>query len=50
MPYDFARKQQKEFAYIDFQTEADAQEALKNHEEVCRELLPSLALFNGVMC
>jgi RNA recognition motif-containing protein len=28
------KKQQKEFAYIDFATEADCQEALKNHEDV----------------
>ena len=34
MPYDHTKQQQKEFAYVDFQTEADAQEALKNHEEV----------------
>lgn len=34
LPYDTLKKQQKEFAYVDFATEADCQEALKNHEEV----------------
>lgn len=41
LPYDGVKKQQREFAYVDFETEADAQEALKNHEDVslvCRGL------------
>jgi len=34
IPYDHLKRQHKEFAYIDFATEEDAQDALKNHEEV----------------
>ena len=48
MPYDQIKKQQKEFAYVDFQTEADAQEALKNHEEV--RSVSSSGYYVGVPC
>lgn len=41
MPYDPFKKQQKEFAYVDFETEAHAQEALQNHEEVRAVLIRS---------
>jgi len=41
------KKQQKEFAYIDFATEADCQEALKNHEDVSSgDLVRSHKLIN----
>lgn len=34
LPWDGVRQQQKEFAFVDFETEADAKEALEKHEEV----------------